>query len=94
MGKAIVVSIMVVIVIAITAFVVRKSLKEANQVGDWNLKQEREARQLLTEAAHVMRGIGPGLEIHDSDVISDRSRRAINNWLTRYETNKTKEINA
>jgi hypothetical protein len=94
MGRAIVTSIALVIIVAIIAFVIRKSLKESNQVGDWNLKQEREARQLLTEAAHVMRGIGPGLEIHDSDVISDRSRRAINNWLTRYEDNKTKEINA
>jgi hypothetical protein len=94
MGRAIVTSVALVIIVAIIAFVIRKSLKESNQVGDWNLKQEREARQLLTEAAHVMRGIGPGLEIHDSDVISDRSRRAINNWLTRYEDNKTKEINA
>ena len=93
MGKAAFIGAAVVVIATIVALVILW-LNRKDPVGDLNRKQEQEMRQLLNEAAHVMRGIGPGIHLDESDVLSDRSRRAVNNWLNRYEDNKVREINA
>jgi hypothetical protein len=84
---AIVFSAIVVIIFLTVVILIYRSHKNSTgaMVGDLNRKQEQEMRQLLGEAAHVMRGIGPGIHLDESDVLSDRSRRAVNNWLVRYE---------
>jgi hypothetical protein len=96
MGKAIVVSLALVICIGIIAFVVRRSLREASQVGDLNLKQEREIRALLDEAAGVMHKLGPAYEIEESDVLSERSKVSVDKWLRKHSQflSRDKEINA
>jgi hypothetical protein len=93
MGKAAVIGAAVVVIAIIVAFVILW-LNRADPVGDLNRQQEQEMRQLLLEAAHVIRGLGISTTIDDSDVLSDRSQRAINNWLNRYEDNKQRELNA
>lgn len=94
MGKAIAVSIALVLIVAIIAYVVRRSLKEANEVGDLNLKQERQLRRLVDDAAVTMRSLGVGYHIDDSDVLSERSRATVDDWLNRYDKYHQKEINA
>lgn len=94
MGKAIIVSVTILIIFLTVTVVLYRAQARSKTVGDLNQKQERELRRLLSEASHVMRGIGVGVHIDDSDVVSDRSRRAIENWLVRYEDYQQKEINA
>jgi hypothetical protein len=94
MGKAIVTSIMLVLIVAIIAYVIRRTMKEANEVGDLNLKQERQLRRLVDDAAVVMRSLGVGFDIQGSDILSDRSQATVNQWLQRYDTYHQKEINA
>jgi len=84
MGKAAVIGAAVVLIATIVAFVILW-LNRKDPVGDLNRKQDQEMRQLLGEAAHVMRNIGPGIHLDEADILSDRSRRAVNNWLVRYE---------
>jgi hypothetical protein len=93
MGKAAVIGAVVVIMMIIGTYLILK-IHTRGVVGDLNRKQEREMRQLLTEAAHVMAGLGVGITIEDTDVISDRSRRAIDRWAQRYNHYQQKEINA
>jgi hypothetical protein len=96
MGKAIVVSLTMVIIIGIIAYVIRRTMREANQVGDLNLKQERQLRALLDEAAGVMHRLGPAYEIEDSDVLSKQSKVSVDSWLRSYNDylSSNKEINA
>ena len=94
MGKAIVSGMVLIILVSIVAFVVRRSLREAAQVGDLNLKQERALRNLVADACKVMAGLGVAASIEDSDVISERSRTAINDWVRRYNRYQNEEINA
>jgi len=93
MGKAAVIGAAVVVIAIIVAFVILW-LNRADPVGDLDRQQEQEMRQLLGEAAHVMRSLGISMTIDDSDVVSDRSQRAINNWLNRYDDNQQRELNA
>jgi len=94
MAKAIIVSITILIIFLTVVTLIYRAYRHSTKVGDLTQKQEHEMRRLLSEAAHVMRGIGIGMHIDDSDVVSDRSRRAIENWLVRYEDHQQKEINA
>ena len=84
MGKAAVIGAAIVLLAIIVAFVILW-LNRDKRVGDLNRQQEQEMRQLLGEAAYVMRNIGPGLHLGQEDILSDRSRRAVRNWLVRYE---------
>lgn len=84
MGKAAVIGAAVVVIAIIVAFVILW-LNRDKRVGDLDRQQEQEMRQLLGEAAYVMRNIGPGLHLGQEDILSDRSRRAVRNWLVRYE---------
>jgi len=93
MGKAAVIGAAVVVIAIIVAFVILW-LNRDKRVGDLDRQQEQEMRQLLGEAAHVMRSLGISMTIDDSDVVSDRSQRAINNWLNRYDDNQQRELNA
>lgn len=94
MGKAIVVSLTLIIIIAIVAFLIRLSMREATQIGDLNLKQEREMRALLRDAYVIMGGLGPAMDIEDSDILSDRSRVAVDGWLKKHSDYREKELNA
>jgi len=94
MGKAIIVSLTILIIFLTVVILIYRAHKNSTQVGDLTQKEERKMRRLLHEAAYVMKGLGVGSSIDDSDVISSRSRVAIDNWLVRYEDNQTKEINA
>lgn len=97
MGRAIAViaiALAIVAVVAIIAYVVRRSLREANEVGDLTLKQERHLRRLADDAALVMRGLGASYHIDETDVLSERSRETVDDWLRRYDTYYQKEINA
>jgi len=94
MGKAIIVSVTILIIFLTVVILIYRAYRHSTKVGDLDQRQERELRQLLGEAAHVMRRLGVAPSIDDSDVLSERSRRSIENWLVRYEDNKTKEINA
>ena len=84
MGKAAVIGAAVVVIAIIVAFVILW-LNRDKRVGDLDRQQEQEMRQLLGEAAYVMRNIGPGIHLGQEDILSDRSRRAVGNWLVRYE---------
>ena len=84
MGKAAVIGAAVVVIAIIIAFVILW-LNRDKRVGDLDRQQEQEMRQLLGEAAYVMRNIGPGIHLGQEDILSDRSRRAVRNWLVRYE---------
>ena len=84
MGKAAVIGAAVVVIAIIVAFVILW-LNRDKRVGDLDRQQEQEMRQLLGEAAYVMRNIGPGIHLGQEDILSDRSRRAVRNWLVRYE---------
>ena len=84
MGKAAVIGAAIVLLAIIVAFVILW-LNRDKRVGDLDRQQEQEMRQLLGEAAYVMRNIGPGIHLGQEDILSDRSRRAVNNWLVRYE---------
>jgi hypothetical protein len=95
MGKAIVVSITILIIfLTILIYRAYKNATTAPEVGDYGLKQEREMRQLLDEAGRVMAGLGVGTSIDDSDVISARSRIAIDKWARRYNSYQQREIDA
>jgi hypothetical protein len=84
MGKAAVIGAAIVLLAIIVAFVILW-LNRDKRVGDLDRQQEQEMRQLLGEAAYVMRNIGPGIHLGQEDILSDRSRRAVRNWLVRYE---------
>ena len=84
MARAAIIGAVIILVTGLICFVVFW-LNRSDPVGDLNRKQDQEMRQLLGEAAHVMRNIGPGIHLDEADILSDRSRRAVNNWLVRYE---------
>ena len=84
MGKAAVIGAAVLLISTFFTFVILWRSRP-DPAGDLNRQQEQEMRQLLGEAAYVMRNIGPGLHLDEADILSDRSRRAVNNWLVRYE---------
>jgi len=44
-----------------------------------------DSKSLLASAAQIMAALGPGPSIEDSDVLTERSRTRINNWLKRYQ---------
>jgi hypothetical protein len=99
MGNAIVTALLVLAVVATISYVLirmSKEAKEASQVGDLNLKQERELRRLVDDAALTIRSLGASGTIEDSDFLSDRSNLAIERWLHRYDTytDHQKGINA
>lgn len=98
MGRAIVASLMMVSVVAILTFLILRAQKVSKQVGDLNRKQEQDLRRMVGDAAEVMRGLGQvhGDSLHDFDVLSDRSRESIDQWLRDHAVfvNKNKEINA
>lgn len=96
MGRAIVASIMMVLIIAIIGFVVLRAQRTSKQVGDLNLKQEKDLHQMVRKAADVMRELGPGYGLEDLDVLSTRSQEAIDQWLRDYAVfiDRNKEINA
>jgi len=99
MGKAIIVSITILIIFLTVAILIYRANKHSNiapEMGDFGLKQERQMRQLLDRAASVMRGVGgvDGYQINQIDILSDRSRESVNAWLLEYDTFYQKEINA
>jgi len=94
MGKAIVVSITILVIFLTVALLIYRAYRHSTKVGDLTQKQEREMRKLVEDAARVMRGLGTSLTIEDSDVLSERSQDGINWWLRRYEAHQQKEINA
>ena len=94
MGKAIAISIAMVLIVFIIAYFVRRSVKDANQVGDLTLDQERVLRRLVDDAAMIMRSLGYTYDVDDSDLLSERSKRSVSAWLDRYHNNRQKEINA
>lgn len=99
MGKAIIAAIVALAIIGTIAYVVirmAREAKEASQIGDLNIKQERALRHLVDDAATTLRSIGPSGSIEDTDVLSSRSTIAVERWLHRYDTytNLEKEINA
>lgn len=96
MGRAIAIGVTLVLIVAIIAFVIIRSVREANKVGDLTRKQEREMQVLLHEAAQVLHGIGPTYDINHTDILSDRSREAVDAWLKKFNThlNREKELSA
>ena len=97
MGKAIVISIALILLAISFSLTIRWYFKEANKVGDLNLKQEREMRHLIEGANRVLTNLGSAYAIEDTDVLSGRSQQAVNQWISDYETwthNNQKEINA
>lgn len=94
MGKAIVISIALVLIISIIGYFIGRSVRDANQVGDLDMRQERVLRRLVDDAALVMRSLGHTYDVDDSDLLSERSKRSVSAWLDRYDNNQQKEINA
>lgn len=96
MGKAIVVSLtMIIIILGVAILIYRHNRKPP--VGDLTVKQERELRELVEQAYRVMNNVGIGMEIEDTDVVSPRTESAINNWMTDYASwsrRNRKELNA
>lgn len=84
MGKAIAISIALVLIIAITSLADLRSQRISKQVGDLNLKQERDLHRMVRSAAEVMRGLGANRDLNDLDVLSDRSSEAVDQWLRDY----------
>lgn len=97
MGKAIVVSLTIVIITVAVIWAIRRSWSDAHQVGDLNLKQERDLRRMVHNAAEVMRRLEASRnDINDFDLLSDESRENVAQWLRDYAVfqDKNKEINA
>lgn len=96
MGKAIAISVALVLIVAIIAFVVYRLNKKPPR-GDLTSKQEHELEKMVHSAASVMRNLGyqPG-DIDNTDVLSSRSTEKINQWLGTYEHFKweKRELNA
>lgn len=96
MGRAIAISVAMVLIITIIAFASLRLQRINKQVGDLNLKQERDLHRMVRSAAEVMRGLGANRDLNDLDVLSDRSSEAVDQWLRDYAvfTDRNKEINA
>lgn len=96
MGRAIVIGIVLVVIAGIVTFLILRAQAVSRQVGDLNRKQERDLRQMVYNAAEVMRGLGANRDLNDLDVLSDRSSEAVDQWLRDYAvfTDRNKEINA
>jgi hypothetical protein len=97
MGKVIVVSIVILIIALVMMILIYRAHKRATtapEMGDLGLKQEQRMRQLLSDACRVMAGLGAGANIDDSDVISSRSRAAIDKWSRQYHSYLQRETNA
>lgn len=96
MGRAIAISVAMVLIITIIAFASLRLQRINKQVGDLNLKQERDLHRMVRSAAEVMRGLGANRDLNDLDVLSDRSSEAVDQWLRDYAVfaDRNKEINA
>lgn len=95
MGRAIAVSVALVLIVGIIALVVY-FLNRKPPVGDLDRSQERELQKLVHGAAGVMRSLGARMDIDDSDVLSPRSTRNVTGWLDLYEKHnwEKRELNA
>lgn len=97
MGKAIAISVALVLIVAIIAFVVYR-LNRKPPRGDLTSKEEYELEQMVHAAAGVMRRLGysPENSIDESDFLSDRSKTNVAKWLDGYEKYKweKRELNA
>ena len=96
MGKAIAVSVALVLIVAIVALVVYRLNKKPPR-GDLDRKQEYELEKLVHGAAGVIRNLGNAHnDIEDNDLLSDRSRQNVERWLHEYEKFKwnRRELNA
>lgn len=97
MGKAIAVSVALVLIVGIISFVVYRLNKKPPR-GDLTSKEEYELEQMVHAAAGVMRHLGYSPEggIDDSDVLSLRSKQNVARWLDGYENYKwqKRELNA
>lgn len=97
MGRAIAISVAVVLIVAIIAFVVYRLNKKPPR-GDLTSKEEYELEKMVHAAAGVMRHLGysPDGGIDNSDVLSPRSTASVAKWLDGYEKYKweKRELNA
>lgn len=97
MGKALVIGVVVIIVVAIGAWFTWKTFTFRPPVGDMNVKRERELWRITERAAGILVNLGPKFEIEDSDLLSEDSKEAIQVWLSEYyqfQDKIQKEINA
>jgi hypothetical protein len=97
MGKAIAVSLAVVLIVGIIALTVYLLNRKPKQ-GDLSRRQEYELQKMVHRAAGVMRHLGyvPDGHIDDSDILSQRSKDNVSKWLSDYENYnwERRELNA
>lgn len=93
MGKAIAISVTVIIVVAIVALLIWVSNREPIK-GDLNRKQEYELEKLIHGAAGVIRSLGNAHNnIEETDLLSARSQQNVAHWLEQYEKFKWERRN-
>lgn len=95
MGKALVVSATIVIIILVitgaTMWFRRQEDKVKTAVTP---RQARLQRDLLNSAAAVLSNAGVARTIEETDMLSPRTQAARDKWLRRYEEFTNKETNA
>jgi len=91
MGRAIVISITIVVLVMLIIGAAMWATREQRGVG-FTPRQERARQRLLNRAHQILSEAGPGRTIEDSDVLSSRTSAARDEWLNRYHDLKNKEI--
>jgi hypothetical protein len=88
MGRVIAIGLTIIIVVGILAFL---ALRTSKIKGDLTLKEERRQQDLLLQAARTMAAIGTGYNVDEIDIVTETTRKNIDNWLNAYK-NYRKEI--
>lgn len=92
MGKAIVVGV-TLLLLAIVVAVVVMWFRHKDDDGDLSTKQEKRLQLQLDAAARIMYEAGPADDIDGSDILSGRTKAAMDQWLKEYGKMR-KELNA
>jgi len=91
MGKAIVISITIVVLVMLIIGAAMWATREQRGVG-FTPRQERARQRLLNRAHQILSEAGAARTIEDSDVLSHRTMAARDEWLQRYNDYNRKEI--
>lgn len=75
--------VLVVLAIALgVGYVIRSAGKASQPESSLTSKK---ASELLHEAAKVLASLGTGRSLDEIDILTEKSRDAVNNWLSKYQ---------
>jgi hypothetical protein len=86
MFRAVVFGLVAIIIVGLVMYTFVWTRKHEDEVkGGLSRSDAREGRKLLDDAARLLSGLGVGMDVDDIDILTPKTRTAVDSWIERYE---------